>query len=284
MTPANFRIVDVTGKVHHTGLTSSQATALMSLMLADGKLPGLRSEPMDELRKSAPTDPTPAIVEAARNDAATAIAIRTIEPGSERDALRDAIEGHLDASARLDGANQAIERASAFVDARQTELDALQALHQDEIRSAGSSLAETLKAGGAAFEANRVIDRGAVLDAEVRRDTAKAALEQLTAEQTAADAAHTAAETAIRLAVMAVKRADVAAMVERLEAVKAEFTALATAIDAARFADVPMTIRAQDVTRLDVPDTGAISEIAARWHRYSVALRDDSQAAWEDQQ
>lgn len=80
---------------------------------------------------------------------------------------------------------------------------------------------------------------------------------------------------------MAVKRADVAAMVERLEAVKTEFTALATAIDAGRFADVPMTIRAQDAVRLDVPGTGAISETAARWHRYSAALRDDADASWE---
>lgn len=188
MTPANFRIVDGSGKVHYQNITSTQADAFMSLLLAGGQCPGLRSEPM------AKPPQTEGQAMGIPHIAATAMPLPDIKPGKERDALRDAIETHLDASARLDAANQAVERARAFVDARQTELDALQALHQDEIRNAGSNLAETFKAGGAAFEAGRVIDRSAVLDAEVRRDTAKAALEHLIAEQVESDSTYKAAD------------------------------------------------------------------------------------------
>ncbi|MFL9859472.1 hypothetical protein PQR72_27695 [Paraburkholderia madseniana] len=276
MTPANFQVVDGKGHVHAKNLTSSQANGMAEMLLATRTLGSVRTELMDKPPTTAPAS-APHIV-------ATAQPLPAIKPGSERESLCEAIDVHLDASARFDAANQAVERARAFVDARQTELDAMTAAHQTEIAASGANLAEALKAGGAAFEASRLIDRGAVLDAEVRRDTAKAALEQLTAEQVESDSTYKAAETAVRLAVMAVKRADVAAMVERLEAVKAEFTALATAIDAARFADVPMTIRAQDAVRIDVPGTGAISEAAARWHRYGAALRDDVDASWEDMQ
>jgi hypothetical protein len=283
MEPAIYQVVYGDGQVHAKNLTSAQAYGMATMLLATRTLGSVRTELMDKTPQTAePADLTPAIVETARNEAATAEAIRTIETGRERDALREAIEDHLDASARLDGANQAVERASAFVAARQSELDAMTAAHQSEIEASGANLAEALKAGGAAFDASRLIDRSAVLDAEVRRDTARAALAQLAAEQTAADAAYKAAETAVRLAVMAVKRADVAAMVKRLEDVKAEFTALSTAIDAARFSDVPMTIRAQETIRVAEPNAVAISEAATRWHRYGAALRDDSDVIWED--
>jgi len=278
MEPAVFRIVDGSGKVHYQNITSTQADAFMSLLLAGGQCPGLRSEPM------AKPPQTEGQAMSIPHIVATATPLPNIEPGKERDALREAIDAHLDASARLDAVNQAVERASAFVAARQSEMDAMTAAHRSEIEASGVNLAEALKAGCAAFEASRLIDRGAVLDAEVRRDTAGAALEHLIAEQVESDSAYKAAETAVRLAVMAVKRADVAVMVERLEAVKAEFTALATAIDAGRFSDVPMTIRAQDAIRIDEPGTGAISETAARWHRYGAALRDDADASWEGMQ
>lgn len=273
MEPAVFRVVDSTGQVHGTRMTSGQASGMMEILLNARPNISVRSERIDLpiSEKSEKVTATPIVSET----------YPVIPTGQEREALRQAIDGHLDASARLDSANQAVERASAFVSARQSELDAMTAAHQSEIEASGANLAEALKAGGAAFETGRMIDRGAVLDAEVRRDTARAALERLAAEQVESDSTYKAAETAVRLVVMAVKRADVVAMVERLEVVKAEFTALATAIDAARFADVPMTIRAQDAIRLDVPGTGAISETAARWHRYSAALRDDADETWE---
>jgi hypothetical protein len=140
-------------------------------------------------------------------------------------------------------------------------------------------LAEALKAGGAALEASRLIDRSAVLDAEVRRDTAKAALEHLTAEQMESDSTHKSAETAVRLATMAVKRADVAAMVRRLIDVKGEFTALATAIDAARFSDVPVTLEAESAMRIELLSVDGAAKV---WHSYSAALRDDPAAIRED--
>jgi hypothetical protein len=276
MTPAVFRIVDSAGKVHHANLTSTQVDAFMSVMLADGRLPGLRSERMEATEQAPQAVGTPATVELMR---ATANPLPEIEPGRERDALRQAIEAHLDASARLDAANQAVERASAFVAARQSELDAMTAAHQSEIEAGGANLAEALKAGGAALEASRLIDRSAVLDAEVRRDTARAARDRLIAEQTAAAASHTSAETAVRLAVLATKRADVAAMVRRLHDVKAEFTALATAIDAARFSDVPVTPDAQHAMRIEFPPVDVDARV---WHRYSAALRDDPDATRED--
>ncbi|MFL9987240.1 hypothetical protein [Paraburkholderia sediminicola] len=277
MTPANFQVVDGKGHVHAKNLTSSQANGMAEMLLATRTLGSVRTEPMN----AAPQPAAPACVP---HIVPTAEPLPAIKPGSERDALREAIDAHLDTSARLDSANQAVERARAFLDARQVELDALQAVHEDEVKASGATLAAILKAGGNAVLSGDRVSRGAVLEAEASRDTASAALDQLIAEQVESDSTYKAAETAVRLAVMAVKRADVAAMVERLEAVKAEFTALATAIDAARFADVPMTIRAQDAIRLDVPGTGSISETAARWHRYSAALRDDVDATWEDMQ
>lgn len=276
MEPAVFRIVDTAGKVYHTNLTSNAADAFMGIMLAGGHLPGLRSELMEATEQAPQAVGTPAIVELMR---AAAKPLPEIEPGRERDALRDAIEAHLDASARLDAANQAVERASAFVAARQSEFDAMTAVHQSEIEASGANLAEALKAGGAVLEASRLIDRSAVLDAEVRRDTAKAALEHLTAEQVESDSTYRSAETAVRLAVMAVKHADVAAMVKRLEDVKAEFTALATAIDAARFSDVPVTPDAQRAMHIEFPSIDADAKV---WHRYTAALRDDPDALRED--
>jgi hypothetical protein len=278
--PQIFRIVDITGRVHHANLTSAACDAFMSLMLADGKLSGLRSERMesDSTRNQSATLHlgTPATVEQMN---ATANPLPEIEPGRERDALREAIESLLDASARLDAANQAVDRASAFVAARQSEFDAMTAAHQSEIEASGANLAEALKAGGAALEASRLIDRSAVLDAEVRRDTAKAALEHLTAEQMESDSTHKSAETAVRLATMAVKRADVAAMVRRLIDVKGEFTALATAIDAARFSDVPVTLEAESAMRIELLSVDGAAKV---WHSYSAALRDDPAAIRED--
>lgn len=279
MTPAIFRIVDGSGKAHHANLTSAQCDAFMSLMLADGRYPVLRSERMDAPVQTPPATSAPHIVEQMR---ATVISLPEIESGRERDALREAIDGHLDASARLDAANQAVERASAFVAARQSELDAMTAAHQGEIEASGANLAEALKSGGASFEAGRVIDRGPVLDAEVRRDTAKAALEHLLAERVESDSIYRATETAVRLAVMAVKRADVAALVTRLADVKNEWTFLAAAIDAARFSDVPTSNEAVEAMHVELPGPGLMDLAAKQWRRYSVALLEDADAARED--
>ncbi|MEM5459652.1 hypothetical protein VSR69_33070 [Paraburkholderia phytofirmans] len=270
--PAIFRVVSGDGEVHAEKLTSTAAYAMATFLVTNRNLPGIRTELMDAPEQSAAPVAAPHIV-------AAATPLPDIEPGKERDALREAIEAQLDASARLDAANQAVERASAFVAARQSELDAMTAAHKSEIEASGANLAEALKSGGASFDASRVIDRGPVLDAEVRRDTAKAALEQLVAEQTESDAAYKAAETAVRLAVMAVKRADVEAMVKRLEDVKAEFTALATAIDAAQYSDVPATFSGQQAMRIEIPSPDTAAKV---WHRYSAALRDDPEAARED--
>jgi hypothetical protein len=280
--PAIFRIVDNGGRVHHQRLTSSAADAFMGIMLASGQFSGLRSEAMDAQPAFQTPLGTPALVIAATAEAAVAKAIKDIEPGQEREALREAIETHLDTAARLDSANQSVERAAAFVAARQSELDAMTAAHQSEIEASGANLAEALKAGAAAFDASRLIDRSAVLDAEVRRDTARAALDRLTAEQTAAAQAYTSAETGVRLAVMAVKRADVEGMVRRLQDVKTEYMALATAIDGARFSDVPTTQEAQEAMHIDAPHAGLIDAAAKVWGRYSAALRDDPDALRED--
>lgn len=147
------------------------------------------------------------------------------------------------------------------------------------MQASGETLAAILKAGGITASAGHAVDRSALTNAEIRRNTARVALEHLAAEQTAAGSAHTSAESFVRLAVMAVKRANVAEMVKRLDEVKAQFTALATAIDAARFSDVPVTPEAELAMRIEIP---AVDEAARGWHRYSAALRDDPEAVWED--
>jgi hypothetical protein len=273
--PAIFRVVSGDGEVHAENLTSTAAYSMAEFLLTNRRnLSNVRTELMKTPASTA-APAMPYIV-------AAAMPLPDVEPGRERDALRNAIEAHLDACARLDAANQAVERASAFIAARQSELDAMTAAHRSEMEASGANLAEALKAGGAAFEASRLIDRSAVLDAEVRRDTARAALGHLTAEQTDADAAYKVAETAVRLAVMAVKRADVAALVARLADVKAEHMALSAAIDSARFSDVPVSLEAEQAMRVEFPGPGHIDMAAKVWYRYSAALRDDPEAARED--
>jgi hypothetical protein len=275
MEPATYQVVYGDGQVHAKNLTSSQAYGMAAMLLATRTLGSVRTELMDKPPQTTAPASVPQIV-------ATAMPLPTIEPGSKRAALREAIDGRLDAAARLDSAHQAVERASAFVAARQAELDAMTAAHKSEIEASAGNLAEALKAGGAAFDASRLIDRGAVLDAEVRRDTAKAALEQLAAEQAAADANYKAAETRLRLAVMAVKHAEVASMVERLEGIKAEFMRLSTLIDAARFADVPGTIRSQQAMHIELPHGGAIGEAHKLLIRYTAALMENADAVLEE--
>jgi hypothetical protein len=270
--PSIFQVVYGDGQVYAENLTSTAAFAMASFLVANGNIRNVRTEPM-----AAPVKPTGQV--AMPRIVATAMPLPDIEPGKEREALRQAIEAHLDASARLDDANQAVDRAQAFLTARQAEADARQVEHGREVQASGETLAAILKAGGITANADHAIDRSALANAEIRRDTARAALEHLAAEQAAAGSAHTIAESAVRLAMMAVKRADVATLVERLINVKAEFTTLVTAIDAARFSDVPVTPEAQHVMHIEIQ---SIDEAAKTWHRYSAALRDDPDAVRED--
>ncbi|WP_176080803.1 hypothetical protein [Paraburkholderia tropica] len=279
--PAIFRIVDGDGTVHHSRLTSAQCDAFMSVMLAGGQFPGLRSERMDAAPLVNTDAMKPASATAFAAEQAISKALSTIEPGAEREVLREAIDAHREASDCLVHAGQAVERAQAFVGARQIELDVLTAARDNAIEASGANLAEMLKSGAAVLEADRSIDSRAVTNAEIRRETARSALDQLKAEQQAADAAYKSAESAVRLAIMAVKRADVDAMTKRLIDIKAEYEALACAIDAARFSDVPVSIEAQTAMRIEMPPVDAA---AKRWHGYSAALRKDPQATWEDQQ
>lgn len=200
-----------------------------------------------------------------------------IEPGRERDALREAIEARKDAAKRLADARHAVERAKAFHDSQKGEHAALTVAHEAEVRNAGANLAEAFKLGGT-VAANRVIDRAALTDSETRLATAQAALTQLDAEQAAAETADRAAETYQRLAVMAVKRAHAETLVERLEAAKSEFSRLAAAIDGARFSDVPVTQRAEQALHLDLSQTVTTATDAKRWHDFGAALAQNHEA------
>lgn len=279
--PAIFRIVDSVGTVHHSRLTSAQADAFMSVMVGGGQFPGLRSERMDAALSANTDTGTPVLAAAFAAEQAISKALATVEPGAEREVLREAIEAHRKASDCLAHAGQVVERAKAFVDARKLELDVLTAARDNEIEASGANLAEMLKTGGPVLEAYRCIDSRAVANAERAHQEAGAALDHLKAEQQAADTAYKSAESAVRLAIMAVKRADVAAMVDRLKDARAEFIALATAIDAARFSEVPVTLEAQNAMRFEIqpPDVAVLA-----WHRYSAALRDDPDVTWEAQQ
>jgi hypothetical protein len=272
--PTVFRIVDGAGKVYHSNLTSAACDAFMSIMLADGKLPGLRSERMDIAVQTHQVESTPAIVEQMR---AAEKPLPAIEQGRERDALREANGARNDAARRLADARHAVERAKAFHDARKAEHTARTVAHEAEIRESGANLAEAFKAGGT-VAANRLIDRAALTDSETRLATAQAALTQLDGEQAAAEAADKAAETCQRLAVMAVKRAHSLTLVERLESVKSEFMRLAAAIDGARFSDVPVTQRAQRAMHLDLSQMVTSSTDAKRWHDFGAALAQNHKA------
>ena len=277
MTPAVFRIVDGSGKVHHTGLTSSAADAFMSIMLADGRLPGLRSEPMTAPTPGNTDAMKPAIVAVFEAEQAVSNGIAVIEPGRERNALREAIEARKDAAKRLADARHAAERAKAFHDAQKGEHAALTVAHEAEVRNAGANLAEAFKQG-VALAANRLIDRTALTDSETRLATAQAALTQLDAEQAAAETADRAAETYQRIAVASVKRAYAGELVERLEAAKADFILLAGLLDAARFSDVPVTQRAEQAMHLDLSGMVTTATDAKRWHDFGAALAQNHEA------
>lgn len=283
--PAIFRIVDGAGTVHHANLTSSQADAFMGLMLGGGQFSSLRTERMDAAPAADASAATPATVIAQAAEQAISKAIANIEPGAERDVLREAIEARRNASDCLAEAAQAVERAKAFVNAKQLEVDVLTTARDNEIKMLAGFLTEALKDSdndGTITTYGR-IDSSAIANAENICTAARGALDDLTAEQEMADTAFKSAESAVRLASMAVKRADVAAMVKRLQEIRAEFVALGSAIDAARFAEVPMSIEASEAMRL--PNfSGYISANVTRWHAYTAALRENPQSVWEDQQ
>jgi len=274
----DWMVMDATGHVYSRGLSSDGATAMMESLLSSKPAINFRTAraswegktPIDAL----PTAPVHIPV---------AQPLPAIEPGSEREVLRDALEASKDAAKRLTDASQAVERAKAFHDARKAEHAALTVAHEAELRNAGGNLAEAFKAGGS-VAVNRSIDRGALVDCETRLAMSQAAVDQLEAERDAAQEADKSAETTVRLAVMAVKRADVDAMVKRLADVKAEYLALSSAIDGARFSDVPTTEEALEAMRIEVPHAGHIDVMAKRWHRYTAALRRNHQAVWEGQQ
>ncbi|OTP67334.1 hypothetical protein [Caballeronia sordidicola] len=274
-----FRIVDATGKVHGMNLTSGQATAMMQVMLAARPNVPVRSERCDQpISENTEKVQAPAIVIAQR----IADNYLEIEPGKERETLRKAIEDRLDAAARVASADEAVDRASGYLIARQDELDALTESLNRQIAASGATLAALLKAGSASADTNHLIDRGAVLDATMRRDTAKAALDQLEAELAEAESAHTIAETCLRLTVHAVKAAEHSSMVERLEKLASETRILSAEVEAARFADIPLTPRATDALRAEGASMNSIDEAAQRWHKYTAALMEDGEAQFSE--
>lgn len=270
--PQVFRIVDASGNVLHSKLTSEQADAFMPLLLADGKHIGIRSERMDSdsTRNQSATLHlgTPPIVEQIR---ATANPLPEIEPGGEREALRKAIEARTDAAKRLSDATQAVDRAKAFHDAQKGEHAALTISHEAEVRVNAGRMAEFFR-GDTSAVITTAVDTGALRASETKLATAAAALTQLQGERDAAEATDRAAETYQRLCVMAVKRAHAETMVKRLEDVKAEFTALAAAIDGARFSDVPATLRSQQAMQIDMAGMVTADAEVKRWHAFSAEL------------
>lgn len=278
-----FRIVDAGGRVLHSRLTSAQADAFMAVMLPSGEYTGLRSERMDAAPPAAPTSvETPAIAAAFAAESALSQAISAIVPGTERAILRDAIEARGKASEVVAQAAESVARAKALLATRQLELDVLLNARTNEIAASGANLAESLKRGHAPLEADRHIGSAAIADAEIRRDTAQSALDQLTSEYDQAEGALKTAESALRLAVTATKRTEAAAMVTRLASLKSEFMSLAAMVEASRYADVPLTSDARDALRVPVSEAGAIDAAARRWHAITEALRQDENATFED--
>lgn len=271
MEPAVFRIVDSTGQVHGTKMTSGQASAMMEFLIGARPNIQVHSERIDL--------PAPATV----NPVALPVIAETypvIPTGQERESLRQAIDDRLDATARLASADDAVDRARAFLDARQAELDALSESLDREIAASGATLAALLKAGVAATDTNRLIDRSAVLDATTRRDTAKAALGQLEDELADAQKAHVSAETRQRLAVLAVMRRDQETLVKRLDVLQQESAEIRAALDTMGIHNVALTIEATAVLRNPAVANADVAN--RRWVRYAAALRDDSTAHLED--
>jgi hypothetical protein len=278
--PQIFRIVDNSGNVLHSKLTSEQADAFMPLLLANGKYSGIRSERMDAPVSTPPAPAAPPIV---AQVLAEANPLPEIEPGREREALRKAIEARADAAKRIADATQAVDRAKAFLTDRQAEHAALTVAYEGAVRANASRMAEFFK-GDATAVITTAIDEGALRASETKLATAEAVVRQLEAERDAAESIDRGAANHQHLCIVAVKRRHAEALVDRLEAVKAEFTALVAAIDAARFAAVPATLRSQQAIHIDLSQTVTADADVKRWHAFGAALAENPDAEYGEAQ
>ena len=272
----DWMVVDGDGQVISKGLSVDGAKAMMEAILTSRPATTVRMS-----RASAAAAPLlPQHVPAMAPT--TVVPMPAIAPGLEREALREAIEGCKDADKRLADARQAVERAQTFLDEQRTEHDTLHAAHEAEIQTAGASIAESFRTG-VHLVSTPAIDRSALMDSEARLSTARVALNQLEADLAKADAARKGAETRVRLAALAVMRADVDRMTERLDQVQREAWGLRFAISAAKLHDVAQTVRTNYVLQNDVGDISGETEASRQWAKYSAALRVDAGAAWENQ-
>jgi hypothetical protein len=278
-----YSIVDKDGMEAHRGLDASTARSMVDFYLENDRDFGctLRIVP------SKPIPPAPPIVFDLRPHWAVAPPpkLPDVEPGEEREHLRQCIARRVEASEALQAAIAAAERGQVHLSECESEVVRLRAADVAETAAAGAALAARLTDGASApLEPNLRTGRNALLDAEARRDAAKEAVALLDAGVADAKQALATAEQAAQLAADVVLRAELRQRVDQLNALWAQITPLRQLIDDALNCGTPIdVVPAREA--FNVPDLKFTGDAAnkLRLHNYRRALQQNADATFEDQ-
>lgn len=272
---AVWQVVDRSGKVHHAGLTYGAANAMAEVMMLNDPGAGIHTKPdIPEVPKQSPgIDPRAA---AALAQTAQAAALAAIKAGTEREVLKHAIEQCQKATDAIAQTQSALARAKDIRALRQSELDTLTAAHHQTIQTDGARLALALRLGDAGTDVASEVDRSALLDASVRLDTAKAAVDQLEKELADAETEGVSAEADRRIAIKAVMGADAESMAQWLRELKQETSVVHAMLAALKYRDVRLSLNAQEV--LSMTTYGDETAAIYRWRVYGEALAEDPNA------
>ncbi len=270
-TTQTWRVVDREGKVHHTGLTYNQANAMLDAMVTSGPFAGFHTKPDNEPAPELPPHAAVAIKEAAE-----AALLTAIEPGSEREALKLAIDRRQAASTTEEQIQTALSRARELLTVRQSELDALTDARDEAIAIDGERLALALRSGDVSDDCSSEFNRSAILDAEARRDTARAAVDHLEKESTAIKKEIGEAEAARGAAIKAIMRSEAETLAEWLDELKQETSLVQAHISALRYRGVPISQKATNAVNaaLQTDESAA----GRKWSAFSDALTNNANA------
>ncbi len=270
----DWRVVLHDGRVYAENLNQAQAEEMAAMVLQNGA-PGARTERASWRSQQQP--------QSAPKPISTPAVWTPPAPGQEREALREAIVRRADASVALNRARAASESGTRFLDDAQAEVYRQAEAHQSATKEAGALIAEAIRSG-VASTVTRTVDRGRLIDAEARRDTARVAADELAAELLAAEAGDKTAESCLRLAAGVVKQQQLAALVDRLDTLQREAWKLRFQIEMSRLSDLALTPQHQYILSNPVPSELSQGEAAAHWRRFSDALRENPEATWEGAQ
>lgn len=275
-----YKIVDAQGVTVQAGLqTRSMADELLTALVVSGRM-GCKVEKVI----APPAVPLIAPPEFSPPLHRSAPAELNIEKGQERAVLSSAIQERSEAAARLEAAQQAVDRAKAFRESQKVAYTDATARHAAAIEASSTGLADALRAGEAVGACTGVVDTPSTANEETTLKASEAALKRLEVERDAAEVVCKDADDRVQAVVYAVAAADADQMLGELEQLQTRVRYLKAAIEAAGFHMIPLdAIRVQlameGVTH--DPSLAQSDDAHAQWFQYLQALRNDAGAQWE---